>query len=247
MASVSLEARKRVSVGGSFPGSQVYGPRGPSVYSACNSLIVRPLWDDRGVLRAVILAAGASTRMGRPKAALPIRDRADTFLSRLIRSFLAAGLPDIVVVSGAAPDEVRAAAAPFSRRVRFAHNVDWRRGQLSSLLVGLNQAPVESLEAILTALVDVPLVSPDTVRAVVHAWRRSRAAIVRPARGEEHGHPVIFDRAVFDELRITDSAVGAKAVVRAHAHEILNVPIEDPGAYFDVDTPEDYDRLRRGI
>jgi molybdenum cofactor cytidylyltransferase len=198
------------------------------------------------VLRAVILAAGASTRMGRPKAALPIRDRADTFLSRLIRSFLAAGLPDIVVVSGAAPDEVRAATTPFSRRVQFAHNVDWRRGQLSSLLVGLNHASVENLEAMLTALVDVPLVSPDTVRAVVHAWRCSRAPIVRPARGEEHGHPVIFDRAVFDELQITDSVVGAKAVVRAHAHEILNVPIEDPGAYFDVDTPEDYDRLRRG-
>ena len=195
------------------------------------------------MLRAVILAAGASVRMGRPKAALPIGDRADTFLSRLIRTCLAAGLPDIVVVSGAATDEVHAAAVPFSRRVRFAHNVDWRQGQLTSLLVGLNLAPIDNLEAMLMTLVDVPLVSPDTVRAVVHAWRRSCAPIVRPARGEEHGHPVIFDRAVFDELRITDSAVGAKAVVREHAHEILNVPIEDPGAYFDVDTPEDYDRI----
>jgi len=199
------------------------------------------------VLRAVILAAGGSTRMGRPKAALPIRDRADTFLSRLIRSFLAAGLPDIVVVSGAAPDDVRHAATPFSSRVRFAHNPDWQQGQLSSLLVGLNQTSVVNLEAVLMMLVDVPLVSADAVRTLVSAWRHSRAPIVRPARGGEHGHPVIFDRAVLDELRTTDLTVGAKAVVRAHAHEILNIPIEDPGAYFDVDTREDYDRLRRGI
>ena len=66
-------------------------------------------------------------------------------------------------------------------------------------------------------LVDVPLVHPDTVRAVVNAWRRSRAPIVRPARGDEHGHPVIFDCAVFDELRSADRTIGAKAVVRAHA------------------------------
>jgi CTP:molybdopterin cytidylyltransferase MocA len=203
-----------------------------------------PPWDDRPVVRAVILAAGASTRIGRPKAALSITDRADTFLSRLIRSLLAAGLPDIVIVTGAAPDEVRHAALPFSRRVRFVHNAAWQRGQLSSLLVGLDAAPITNLEAILMTLVDVPLVTADTVRTVVHAWRRTRGPIVRPARGDEHGHPVICDRAVFDELRAADPAVGAKAVVRAHAHEIVNVGIDDPGAYFDVDTADDYERLK---
>jgi CTP:molybdopterin cytidylyltransferase MocA len=197
------------------------------------------------VLRAVILAAGASSRMGRPKAELGLVDPVDTFLSRLIRSFLAAGLPDIVVVSGAVHDEIRQAAGPFRRRVRFAHNADWTLGQLSSLLVGLDHPPVVNLEGVLMTLVDVPLVRPDTVRAVVNAWRRSRAPIVRPARGDEHGHPVIFDGAVFNELRSADRTVGAKAVVRAHAAEILNVPIDDPGAYHDVDTLDDYERLRR--
>jgi len=197
------------------------------------------------VLRAVILAAGASSRMGRPKAELRLSDPVDTFLSRLIRSFLTAGLPDIVVVSGAAQNEIRQAAGPFEHRVRFAHNGDWRLGQLSSLLVGLDHPPATSLEGALMALVDVPLVHPDTVRAVVSAWRRSRAPIVRPARGDEHGHPVIFDGAVFDELRTADRTIGAKAVVRAHAAEILNLPIDDPGAYRDIDTPDDYEQLRR--
>ena len=200
----------------------------------------------RPVLRAVILAGGASSRMGRPKAGLPLTDRADTFLSRLIRTFLAARLPDIVVVTGAAPGDVVRAAGPHAVRVRFAHNSDWQRGQLSSLLAGLDLPPATGLEGVLMMLVDTPAVTPETVRTVVATWRKTRAPIVRPARGDEHGHPVIFDRAVFDELRSADPRVGAKAVVRAHADRIVNVPIDDLGAYADVDTPDDYARLTRG-
>jgi molybdenum cofactor cytidylyltransferase len=60
--------------------------------------------------------------------------------------------------------------------------------------------------------------------------------------GDRHGHPVIFDRVVFDALRAADPAAGAKEVVRARQHEILNVPVEDEGAFVDLDTPEDYRR-----
>ena len=176
--------------------------------------------------------------MGRPKAALAITHRADTFLSRSIRSLISAGLPDIVVVTGAASDIVRRAAGPHDRRVSFVHNARWEEGQLSSLLVGLGDA---RLEAALVTLVDVPFVSPDTITRVLQAWRSSRAPIVRPARGDEHGHPVVFDCAVFRQLREADPVTGAKSVVRAHAHEILNVPTEDPGAFLDVDTPQEYE------
>jgi CTP:molybdopterin cytidylyltransferase MocA len=60
--------------------------------------------------------------------------------------------------------------------------------------------------------------------------------------GARHGHPVIFDRAMFAALRAADPATGAKAVVRARQHEIVNVPVEDEGAFVDLDTPEDYRR-----
>ena len=192
------------------------------------------------VVRAVVLAAGASSRMGRPKAELSIAHRADTFLARIIRSLSAAGLPDIVVVTGASADLVRRAAGRTSRRVRFAHNPRWEDGQLSSLLAGLGD-PGAELEAILVTLVDVPFVAVPTIAEVVSAWRACRAPIVRPACGDAHGHPVIFDRAVFDELRQADLAVGAKAVVRKHAADVLNVPTEDVGAFVDVDTPQAYD------
>jgi molybdenum cofactor cytidylyltransferase len=192
------------------------------------------------VVRAVILAAGASARMGRPKATLPLSHRADTFLSRIARALAAAGLPEIVVVTGAVEDEVRRAAGRFDRRLRFVHNPRWQEGQLTSLLAGLDDDSTPVLEAVLVTLVDVPLVTAETIAMVVHAWRHSGAPLVRPARGATHGHPVLFDRSLFDELRAADPATGAKAVVRAHAHEILEVPVDDPGAFVDVDTREEY-------
>jgi molybdenum cofactor cytidylyltransferase len=178
--------------------------------------------------------------MGRPKAALPLTDRADTFLSRLIRTFTTAGLPDIVVVTGAASDVVRLAAGPADRRVRFIHNAGWESGQLSSILTGLEERAGERVEAALVTLVDVPFVRPDTITRVLRAWRSSRAPIVRPARNGEHGHPVIFDRAIFQELRDADPRVGAKAVIRARAGAILDVPVDDAGAFLDMDTEHEY-------
>jgi molybdenum cofactor cytidylyltransferase len=201
------------------------------------------------MVRAVVLAAGASSRMGRPKAALPLTDRRDTLLRRLLLTATTAGIPETVVVTGASRDVVRDAAGPVDRRVRFVHNENWESGQLSSLLSGLN-APSTGrhlLEAVLVFLVDSPLVLPETVVRVVRAWRLERAPVVRPARRDDHGHPVMFDRRVFDELRAADPRVGAKAVVRAHAHEILDLPVDDPGAFFDMDTEEDYLAIRASL
>src|SRR5262245_4539965 len=186
--------------------------------------------------------------MGCPKAALPLADRADTFLARILRTFIVAGIPDIVDVSGANAEVVRREADRFDRRVRVLHNAEWQTGQLSSLVTALDAAVAGSrsdrvIEAVMMTLVDTPLVSPETCRRVVAAWRSGRAAIVRPARGDVHGHPVVFDRSLFDELRRADRKGGAKTVVRAHAADILNVPIDDDGAYIDVDTAAEYEAL----
>jgi molybdenum cofactor cytidylyltransferase len=200
------------------------------------------------MVRGIVLAAGASTRMGRTKAALPLADRADTFVHRLVRTALAAGIPDVVVVSGAHDAAVRAALGPVDRRVSVVTHAGWADGQLSSLLAGLGavtRVRPSLVEAALVMLVDTPLVSPTTVRAVVSTWRATRAPIVRPARGEEHGHPVLFDRALFAALHAADVRVGAKAIVRAHEPEIADVAIEDDGAFLDVDTEAEYAALRQ--
>lgn len=187
---------------------------------------------------AVVLAAGASARMGRPKAALPLPG-GHTFLSRVVRTLTEAGLPAIAVVAGADEPAVRRALRARDRCVRVVAHARWAEGQLSSLLAGLDAlAPLE-LEGLLVAPVDVPLVSPATVRALVAAWRAARPPAARPARGGVHGHPVIFDRVVFAELRAAPVMVGARAVIRRHGAAVLDLEVNDPGAFRDFDTPED--------
>jgi molybdenum cofactor cytidylyltransferase len=197
------------------------------------------------VLCAVILAAGDSTRMGSPKAAL-LTPGGTTFVARIVQTLRDASVDDLVIVTGRHHDAVVAAIARNERSTppRIVRNPDPSRGQLSSLLTGMDVVVTPQTDAVLMTLVDVPLVRVSTVTMVIETWRRLRAPIVRPAIGDQHGHPVIFDRAVFDELRRAPLDAGAKSVVRAHEHEIVNVPVDDEGCVRDVDTPSDYEALR---
>jgi molybdenum cofactor cytidylyltransferase len=197
------------------------------------------------MLPGVILAAGDSTRMGFPKALLLTRD-GTPFVVAIAETFSAAGITEIVVVTGRDHERITAALADGTCAVspRVVRNPDPARGQLSSLLIGIDRLSADAPAAVVT-LVDVPLMTAETVRLVVSEWGRTAAPIVRPAIGERHGHPVVFDRRLFQELRQAPLDVGAKAVVRAHAGEILNVPVTDEGCLIDVDTPGDYEALGR--
>jgi molybdenum cofactor cytidylyltransferase len=203
------------------------------------------------MIRAIVLAAGASSRMGQAKAALPLGQTGETVVARVVRTLLSGGVPDVIVVAGAHIDAVRMAMPRHEPRARVIEHVGWQQGQLSSLRAGLDAIDDPLLEAALVTLVDVPLVLPSTVSAVIAEWRRTRAAIVRPAEsstppragGQRHGHPVIFDRAVFSDLRAADLTTGAKSVFARH--RVVNVEVKDPGAFEDIDTPGDYERISR--
>ena len=196
------------------------------------------------MIQGIVLAAGASSRMGQAKAALPLGQTGESVVSRVVRTLLQGGVPRVVVVAGAHIDAVRAAMPPRESRSSLVEHPGWQNGQLSSLLKGLEAIDDPQLEAALVTLVDVPLVLPSTVAAVIAAWRRTRAPIVRPAQGDRHGHPVIFDRAVFEDLRRADLNTGAKAVFAKHRERVLNVEVTDGGAFEDMDTPAEYENLR---
>jgi len=120
------------------------------------------------VIPAIVLAAGRSSRMGRAKASLAVDD-ADTFLTRIVRTFHAAGIDDVIVVVGHEADEI---ARVFSRSglpARFVVNADYDRGQLSSLLAGLSVIDRPGVTAVLVTLVDVPLVSAAPLKLSVLA------------------------------------------------------------------------------
>jgi molybdenum cofactor cytidylyltransferase len=196
------------------------------------------------VISSIVLAAGASSRMGQAKAALPLGQTGETLVSRVVRTMLEGGVPEVVVVAGAHIDAVRAAMPSHESRARVIEHPGWEQGQLSSLLAGLDAIDHPLIEAALVTLVDVPLVRSSTVAEVIEAWRRTRAPIVRPANGDRHGHPVIFDRSIFADLRSADPNAGAKAVFALHRDRIVNVEVQDAGAFEDMDTPEDYRRLK---
>ena len=191
------------------------------------------------VIPALVLAAGRSSRMGRAKATLPAGD-GHTFLTRIVQTFLDAGVDDVIVVVGHDAELIAGNFAASGLPARFVVNPDYDRGQLSSLVAGLGVVDRPGVSAVLVTLVDVPLVSAATVRAVVERYRRTGAPIVRPTSGDRHGHPLLIGHALFDALRAADPAVGAKPIVRAHASADGDIAIDDEGAFTDIDTEEDY-------
>lgn len=201
------------------------------------------------MIPAIVLAAGKSSRMGRTKALLPVDASGETFIARIVRVLREAGMDAIVVVIGGDAAAVRASLPRDEAWISTVENPGYEDGQLSSLLVGL--AAVEErhddVEAVMVTLVDLPLISAKTVTAVLGAYRANAAApIVRPRRGNRHGHPAIFNRSIFGELRRADPSTGAKPVVHAHAAEEVHVDVDDDGAFIDIDTPEDYARFITG-
>lgn len=182
--------------------------------------------------------------MGQAKAALPFGQTGETVVSRVVRTLLDGGVPEVVVVAGAHIDAVRAAMPSHEPRARLIEHPGWEQGQLSSLLAGLDAIDHPLIEGVLVTLVDVPLVRSSTVAEVIKVWRRTRAPIVRPATGDRHGHPVIFDRSIFADLRSADPNAGAKAVFALHRDRIVNVEVQDAGAFEDMDTPDDYEKIR---
>lgn len=190
---------------------------------------------------AIVLAAGASSRMGRPKGALPLAD-GETIIQRVVRVLLDAGLLRVAVVIGAHP-AVAQSLDHTDERIRLLHHPGWADGQLSSLQCGLEALQQDgAVQGAVVTLVDVPLVRTETVRRLLTVWQQTGALIVRPADGVRHGHPVLFDAEVLPALMAADPREGAKPVVRANEAQTVNVHVEDEGAFFDVDTPDDYAR-----
>jgi molybdenum cofactor cytidylyltransferase len=196
------------------------------------------------MIPGIVLAAGRSTRMGKSKALLPIgSDRhGPTFLHTIVTTLIDGGAIDVVIVVRPDDHAVHDAVAAHGTRTRCVINAHADAGQLSSLLAGLEAVDHPGVHGIIVTPVDAPFVRASTVRALLAAAESRGAPIVRPTHHGQHGHPVVFTRAVFDELRHADRAVGAKAVVHAHAHDLMDLEVDDPGVLHDIDSPDDYAR-----
>jgi len=181
--------------------------------------------------------------MGQPKALLPVRPGGESFVRHLAATLLEGGVIDVLVVGRPDDDALRAEVENLETRVRLVINAHADAGQLSSVIAGLNAADRPGVHGMLVTPVDVPLVLPGTVRALLTAFASHRAPVVRATYRGRHGHPVIFGRGVFDALRRANPAIGAKVVVQAHAREMVDLEVDDPGVLHDIDGPDDYARV----
>jgi len=176
--------------------------------------------------------------MGTPK---PLLDAGgETFASRLAGTLERAGCRPVVVVapSGAGELAKEIEGGPGELVV----NPGGRGGQVASLCAALDhlEALADPPAAVAFTPVDNPFVAPETVVALVEAWRRSRAAIVVPRHGARRGHPVVADMRVADEFRDGELPEGARTVVRRDPGRVLDIEVADPGVADDLDTPGSY-------
>jgi molybdenum cofactor cytidylyltransferase len=193
------------------------------------------------MIAVIVLAAGASTRMGRQKLTLPLAD-GRPLVRAAVEQVLAADLDDVVVVLGREAEAV--ASALRGLPIRTVVNPRYAEGQSTSLRAGLD-ALAQDTEAAVVALGDQPLPDPRLLRQLVEAFRASGRPIVAPLYRDGRGNPVLFASSVFDELRRVEGDRGGRPVVARDAERVAEVPVDAPMPA-DIDTPDDYEAARRG-
>jgi molybdenum cofactor cytidylyltransferase len=187
------------------------------------------------MIGCIVLAAGKSERMGRPKPLLPCRG--STFLGTVLDTLERTRVSAVRVVLGYGAAGVRSGCALPDGIV--AVNPTPERGMLSSVRSGLASLP-PGLDGFLLWPVDHPLVEPATVDLLIAAFEASGAPLAIPVHGGRRGHPALFAMRLAAELESAPDGEGARAVVRAHASDLVEVPVEDAGVLTGIDTPASY-------
>jgi molybdenum cofactor cytidylyltransferase len=187
----------------------------------------------------IVLSAGESSRMGRPKALLPIEGQ--TFLERIVAALKKTQVGKIIVVLGHDAENMTREIKHLPVEVLI--NSDYQLGQLSSLQTAVRHLQSdEHCDGMLVHLVDHPYIDGKLVDLMIQRFYESTKLIVVPRYQGKRGHPVIFSRSLFGELLDAPIEQGAKAVVNAHAKETLEIAAGDEGVTIDIDTPDEYRR-----
>jgi molybdenum cofactor cytidylyltransferase len=192
-----------------------------------------------GVL-GLVLAAGGSTRMGRPKQLAELDGR--PLLDHVLRARAAAPTDRVVVALGAGAEEVRARVD--LGRAEPVVVEDWAAGMGHVLASALARVGAQDdWQAVVVLLGDQPLVSGAAVARLVDAWRAGAGPVVTASYGGRPGHPKLFDRRLLPELLALGGDTGARDLVAAHPDWVHRVEVGDLGSDADVDVEADLERV----
>ena len=188
----------------------------------------------------IMLAAGASTRMGTPKQLLTYRGC--TLIRHMAEVAIASVCQPIAIVLGANGERIKPEISQFP--LQIVENQQWQEGMSSSIQVGLEAmlAVNQHLDAVAIALCDQPFVSPQTLNQLVEAYHLTGKPIIASEYAGTFGVPALFSRTLFSELMNLKNTEGAKQLIKRHIHAVFSIPFPD-GA-IDIDTPKDYEQLK---
>lgn len=183
----------------------------------------------------LVLASGLSRRFGQANKLLADVD-GRTVVERSVHAYLEAGLRPVIVVVGHDADSVQASLRDLP--VLFVYNPLYAEGQSRGLARGVAALPGAAAAAVI-GVGDQPWLQPGTIERLVEEWHDSQAPVVAPLYSGQRGNPVLFARALFDELAHVEGDVGGRPVIRRHADEVRWVPVADASQARDVDVPAD--------
>ena len=193
-----------------------------------------------GTLAAVVLAAGGSTRMGGGTPKQLLRFRGKTLLRRAVETALAVPVEQVIVVLGNAADRMLPELAGINATVVL--NDQWMEGLSTSLRGGLS-AVSHDARGVFIYPADMPMISPEQLRTLVRRQQQSaRPAAVTELNGVQ-GVPVYVTRSLFPPLMIQEGDKGGAQYLRGHPELVEAVHFEEQELLWDVDKPEDYERL----
>jgi molybdenum cofactor cytidylyltransferase len=196
---------------------------------------------------AIVPAAGASRRMGRPKLLLPYGG--GTVLGSLLGTLRDAGVTQIVVVAAAGDAELRAWCATLAPPPMLALNAAPERGMLSSILEGIaalggaDHLATRATAALLVTPGDLPGLRPSTVVELLRRRQAHAAGLAVPVYRGRRGHPLAIAPALIADIAALDPARGLRHLLDLHPDHLLQVEVDDPGCVTDLDSPQDYERL----
>ena len=193
---------------------------------------------NKSAVSAVVLAAGASRRMGAPKQLL--RLGGETILQRTLNNVRASDVGEIVLVLGHAAESVEKAIS--TERIRIVRNPDYQQGMGTSLRAGLASVNADAGGALII-LADQPFVRPETLNELITCHQESKPQILIPMYRGFRGNPVLLDRSVFEEVKGLNGDIGCRAIFGDHTEGIRKLPVDDAGILLDIDSRGDYETL----